>query len=273
MDRGPAAIELPGDRGGDGLVVVGDLERPEAVVTDVQGLGRVGAPALTTAQPRNKIHGVSSSLGHWHLARPPTRGGRELVLVAAASPGPVPQPLWMIPPWWTNAGSAVNAGPGRPSGRVPDRLPVGASRPPRPTRGPRAERRWHDAASAPHGDASAGRSSRTRRFRRRADAGRRQGGPRGSRCASRPATRRPPSGGRGGHRGGPDRRRRRGAPGRRGPGGRRRLHRRHLGGGPARPAPGWSTGPAGRAAGARARPCAPRSRRPRATSSSSSTPT
>ena len=68
---GPRRDALPADRGGDRLVVVGHLERPEAVVADVQGLGRELPRTLTTAQPSDEIdHGSSSSIGHWHQVRP-----------------------------------------------------------------------------------------------------------------------------------------------------------------------------------------------------------
>src|SRR3984957_12100327 len=82
---------LPADRGGDPLVVVGDLERPEAVVADVQGFGGEGALTFTTTQPSDKIdHRSSSSVGHWHQVL--RTGCRDV-------DGPVPQSLWMMGQW------------------------------------------------------------------------------------------------------------------------------------------------------------------------------
>ena len=78
----------PGDRAGDPLVVVGDLQRPEAVVADVQRLGGIRALTLTTTQPSDEIdHRSSSSIGHWHQVR--CTGCRDVS-------GPVPQSLWMM---------------------------------------------------------------------------------------------------------------------------------------------------------------------------------
>src|SRR5205807_10132574 len=75
--------------GGDGLVVVADLEGAEAVVTDVQSLGRVDARALPTAERFDESHELPphrSGIGTW-WDRP--TGCRGFV-------GPVPPPLWMI---------------------------------------------------------------------------------------------------------------------------------------------------------------------------------
>src|ERR1700723_791644 len=79
---------VPADRGGDPLVVVGDLEWSEAVVADVQGFGREGTLAFTTTQPSDKTdHRSSSSVGHWHQVL--RTGCRDV-------DGPVPQSLWMM---------------------------------------------------------------------------------------------------------------------------------------------------------------------------------
>ncbi len=82
MERGPGLDALPADGGGDPLVVVGDLERPEAVVADVQRLGGEGTLTFTTTQPSDEIdHRSSSSIGHWHQVL-------RSALVAATSTGP-----------------------------------------------------------------------------------------------------------------------------------------------------------------------------------------
>ena len=94
---------LPAHRGGDPLVVVGDLERPEAVVADVQRLGGEGTLTLTTTQPSDEIdHRSSSSIGHWHQVL--STGCRDV-------DGPVPQSLWMM--------TTMIARPGRPPQRGP----------------------------------------------------------------------------------------------------------------------------------------------------------
>ncbi len=62
---------LPADGGGDLLVVVRDLERPEAVIADVECLGGERPRTFPTTQPSDKIdHRSSSSIGHWHLLGP-----------------------------------------------------------------------------------------------------------------------------------------------------------------------------------------------------------
>ena len=53
---GPGLDPLTGDGGGHPLVVVGDLERPEAEVTHVERFRRIGTATFTTAQARNEIH-------------------------------------------------------------------------------------------------------------------------------------------------------------------------------------------------------------------------
>ena len=73
------------------LVVVGHLERPEAVVADVQGLGGELAAALPTAQPGHVVHvvlliGRALAPGHGPRRLAPIR--RRIALVAAASQGP-----------------------------------------------------------------------------------------------------------------------------------------------------------------------------------------
>ena len=65
---GPAAIDARVTMPRDALVVVGDLERAEAEVADVQRLGRVGARALPTAQPGDEVHDGPphrSGIGTW----------------------------------------------------------------------------------------------------------------------------------------------------------------------------------------------------------------
>ncbi len=92
---------LPADGRRDPLVVVGDLQRPEAVVADVQRLGGKGALTLTTTQPSDEIsHRSSSSVGHWHQVL--RTGCRDV-------DGPVPQSLWMM--------GVMIARPGRPPQR------------------------------------------------------------------------------------------------------------------------------------------------------------
>ena len=76
---------VPGDRRPQGLVVVDDLEGPEAVVTDVQRFGWVGPRAFPAAQPGDEIHAHPphrSGIGTWRPV------GWRGVLVAAASQGP-----------------------------------------------------------------------------------------------------------------------------------------------------------------------------------------
>src|SRR4029077_6613716 len=79
--RRPGGDRLPRRLGGDGLVVIGDLEGTEAVVTDVEGLGWVGARALPTGERFDESHVLPphrSGIGTWW----------ESPLVAAASSGP-----------------------------------------------------------------------------------------------------------------------------------------------------------------------------------------
>ena len=110
-----ARLDLgPGDGGPEGLVVVDDLEGPEAVVADVQGFGGVGARAFPTAQPSDEVHRDPphrSGIGTW---RP--RSWRGLAGCRGVT-GPVPQPLLMVPPWWTIPGPRVNEAPGRAARR------------------------------------------------------------------------------------------------------------------------------------------------------------
>ena len=67
--RRPGRDRLPGGGGGDGLVVVGDLERPEAAVAHVERLRREGAPTLTTSETLDEGHvsPPNHRSGQWHL--------------------------------------------------------------------------------------------------------------------------------------------------------------------------------------------------------------
>ena len=112
---------MPGHDRGHTVVVEGHLERAEAVVTDVQRLGRIGATALTAAKPRNEVHGgllIARALAPGGIGS--AEAGPDLALVAAASLGPVPQPLWMMASIMVDADATVNAaGRAGPAGTLP----------------------------------------------------------------------------------------------------------------------------------------------------------
>jgi len=96
----PRRDRLAGDCSVLRLVVVGDLERPETELADVDRLGRVHVRALPTAEPKDMTTEPSSSFGHWHLAQP-----SGLLLVVAAFFGPDPSAAlddW--PQVWTTSG-------------------------------------------------------------------------------------------------------------------------------------------------------------------------
>ena len=83
----------------------------------MQGLGRVGARAFPTAQPGDVIHRDPphrSGIGTWLSPLMAGKAGCRGVT------GPVPQPLWMIPPWWTMQAPAVNERPPEPWSPGPD---------------------------------------------------------------------------------------------------------------------------------------------------------
>ena len=80
MVRGPGLDPRAGHGRRDPLVVVVDLERPEAEIADVQRLGRVLTPAFPTAQTSDEAHEVLL------IGRALAPGA--CALVAAASQGP-----------------------------------------------------------------------------------------------------------------------------------------------------------------------------------------
>ena len=99
MFAGPAAIDSRVTSPAKPLVVVGDLERPETELADVQRLGRIGVRALPAAKP-DDITQKTLLIGR---ALAPG-AARRLVLVVAAFVGPDPSAAlddW--PQVWTTA--------------------------------------------------------------------------------------------------------------------------------------------------------------------------
>src|SRR5205823_350589 len=93
---------LTAGAGRDGVVVVADLQGAEAVIANVQSLGRVPARALSTDESFDESHELPphrSGIGTWWDQ--PT-GCRGFV-------GPVPPPLWMIATMKPAIGAHVKA--------------------------------------------------------------------------------------------------------------------------------------------------------------------